>query len=275
MPHNAINTRLSAEQVQFFNQNGYLIIDIGLKTTEIDSAVGEMLPQYESVADGRPFWPGIRIQDGWKDSAAVKNIALNTYALDCLEQLFGRKALPFQTLNFPVGTQQKAHSDTIHFNSKPSGFMAGVWVALEDVNMDNGALVYYPGSHQWPEYNMQDVGKGIGYENYKHYEAFIQEKLSESGIEPFYAELKKGQALIWHANLIHGGTKPEKTGLTRHSQVTHYYFEGCRYFTPMNSSNEEIHWRNPQWISHNPNIATQARTFFKRKVSKIKQQFFK
>ena len=32
----------------------------------------------------------------------------------------------------------------------PEGFMCGVWVALEDMDMDNGPLVYYPGSHQLP-----------------------------------------------------------------------------------------------------------------------------
>ena len=32
----------------------------------------------------------------------------------------------------------------------PEGFMCGVWVALEDMDMENGPLVYYPGSHKLP-----------------------------------------------------------------------------------------------------------------------------
>ena len=46
---------------------------------------------------------------------------------------------------------------------------------------------------------------------------------------------RKGQALIWLANLLHGGSKHLDTNLTRWSQVTHYYFEDCAYYTPMES----------------------------------------
>ena len=62
------------------------------------------------------------------------------------ESFYGREPLPFQTLNFRVGTQQEPHSDAFHFNSDPPGFMCGVWVALEDIDEASGPLVYFPGS---------------------------------------------------------------------------------------------------------------------------------
>jgi len=43
---------------------------------------------------------------------------------------------------------------------------------------------------------------------------------------------RKGQALIWAANLLHGGSPQHDPKLTRWSQVTHYYFEDCVYYTP-------------------------------------------
>jgi hypothetical protein len=43
---------------------------------------------------------------------------------------------------------------------------------------------------------------------------------------------RKGQALIWCANLLHGGSPQTDPRLTRWSQVTHYYFEDCLYYTP-------------------------------------------
>jgi hypothetical protein len=106
-----------------------------------------------------------------------------------------------------------------------------------------------------PEYNMQDIGLNIGYENYKKYETFIENKMKESGTEPFYGQMKKGQALIWHANLIHGGSKRRDRSKTRHSQVTHYYFEGCKYYTPMMSTKVDIAWRKPDWISMERDIS--------------------
>jgi hypothetical protein len=43
---------------------------------------------------------------------------------------------------------------------------------------------------------------------------------------------RKGQALIWCANLLHGGSAQADPCKTRWSQVTHYYFEDCVYYTP-------------------------------------------
>ena len=45
--------------------------------------------------------------------------------------------------------------------------------------------------------------------------------------------IKKGQSLTWAANLLHGGEKINKSGSTRKSQVTHYFFEDCTYYTPL------------------------------------------
>lgn len=50
------------------------------------------------------------------------------------------------------------------------------------------------------------------------------------GVQKF--EAKKGQALIWSANLLHGGCPHIDKNHTRWSQVTHYYFEDCIYYTP-------------------------------------------
>jgi hypothetical protein len=43
---------------------------------------------------------------------------------------------------------------------------------------------------------------------------------------------RKCQALIWCANLLHGGSPQTDPRLTRWSQVTHYYFEDCLHYTP-------------------------------------------
>jgi hypothetical protein len=85
-----------------------------------------------------------RIQDAWMDNEDVRAIAANQTVLDLLGKLYGRRAFPFQTLNFPVGTQQAAHSDSVHFSSLPERFMCGVWLAMEDVGADAGPLFIIP-----------------------------------------------------------------------------------------------------------------------------------
>ncbi|MDX3908191.1 MAG: phytanoyl-CoA dioxygenase family protein [Sphingobium sp.] len=177
-----------------------------------------------------------RIQDAWKADADVRAIAANQVVLDLLGKLYGRAAFPFQTLNFPVGTQQEAHSDSVHFSSLPERFMCGVWVAMEDVSPDAGPLFYHSGSHRWPIVTNALIGRrGFGgklQSAQDPYGAAWRALCDAYGTteETFLA--RKGQALIWCANLLHGGSHQNDCRLTRWSQVTHYYFEECIYFTP-------------------------------------------
>ena len=62
------------------------------------------------------------------------------------------------------------------------------------------------------------------------------------GRRQFHA--KKGQALIWAANLLHGGAAQTNLKRTRYSQVTHYYFDNCCYYTPMSS----VPFLGPIWF---------------------------
>ena len=55
------------------------------------------------------------------------------------------------------------------------------------------------------------------------------------GVKPVDLEAKKGDALIWTSNLLHGGRPILSEGSTRWSQVTHYFFEDCVYFQPIYS----------------------------------------
>ena len=238
---------LSAEQVADFAARGYLVIDLALESSFMDALITGVEPQYPADRQQNPTAPA-RVQDAWKQVDVVRQLAVNPLVLGALEQLLGRAALPFQTLNFPIGTRQLTHSDTIHFNAKPSGFMAGVWVALEDIDLDNGPLQYYPGSHLLREYSLQDFGLEPGYENYRHYESRIQGLVEAEGLLPSFGTIGRGQAFIWHANLLHGGAAQTDLTRSRHSQVTHYYFEDCEYFTPMNSGPAGPALRDPFWI---------------------------
>ena len=124
--------------------------------------------------------------------------------LDTLRLLYGRAPIPFQTLNFDAGTQQAAHSDTIHFHCSPPHFMAGVWVALEDVDERNGALFVYPGSHRLPSFDMTQLGLEPANRDYGHYEERVAEILAAGPLEREVLPMRKGQAVIWAANLLHG-----------------------------------------------------------------------
>ena len=198
---------------------------------------------------------GLRIQDAYSFDADVQQIACNPQIMALLSKLYGRRAWPFQTLNFPVGTQQHFHSDSIHFSSVPERFMCAVWVALEDIGPDQGPLLYYSGSHKWPIYVNEHIGLcragDADAPTQKSFEALWEALVRVRGLEPVRFHAKKGQALIWAANLLHGGSRQTNPDLTRWSQVTHYYFDGCCYYSPMESDPfyGRIFFRRPRDIS--------------------------
>jgi hypothetical protein len=240
---------LSEEQRETFERDGYVVADFGFSEQALERAVSDLDGMFggeQREQDGVLFYP-TRIQNAWRMSDGIKSIALHPPVLAALEELYGRKPLPFQTLNFPVGTQQAAHSDTVHFNTKPSGYMAGVWVALEDMDMDNGPLVYYPGSQRLSEINMQDVGAEDP-SQYPKYVRFLSDLIDREGLKAEYGTIRRGEAIVWSANLLHGGSPRRDENRTRHSQATHYFFEGCKYYSPLSSSGDYVHWLEPSWI---------------------------
>ena len=239
---------LTAAQRERFQEEGYLIFDPKIPMEVIDGAVADLDGRYEQELNGDGVLPPCRIQDAWKISTNVHKVAVWPRILEALRELYGRAPLPFQTLNFPTGTIQPAHSDAIHFNSAPSGYMTGVWIGLEEIDADNGPVFYYPGSHKLPEFTMADVGVEPKEELYAEYERYMKRVVEHFGLEKRQATMPKGHAFLWSANLIHGGDERRDLFRSRHSLVTHVYYEGCRYYTPMMSRGLDICWRQPAFI---------------------------
>ena len=227
--------------VDTYRENGFAVLEqTGIDFSVLNSAIDSLNGKYTQSATG--YSGGGRRQAAWRFSKEVRTIAASPTILSTLQMLYAREPIPFQTLNFQKPTEQRAHSDTVHFNTLPHGFMCGVWVALEDVDAANGPLFYYPGSQRLPVYHMHDLGLSAGYTSYRHYEDKIESILKASPYKPSQAHLKKGQALIWSHNIFHGGSTVLDRTRTRLSQVTHFYFPGCIYYTPMLSEPLQNKW---------------------------------
>jgi hypothetical protein len=259
---------LSREQKEKFDRDGYLQFDPEIPGEVLDGILGELESRYRfepgpvQWEQGVEYTPGAtpRIKDAWRLSGNVKAVALAPKVLSALQELYGRQPLPFQTLNFVLGTQQSIHSDSMHFRPAEATYMCGVWVALEDIDMTNGPLVYYPGSHRLPFVDYEDVGFAGVKEDYPdymrfiwdrnaHYEEYVKSLLAQHDLTPEYGTINKGEALLWASNLLHGGLYQEDKSRTRNSQVTHYLFEGgFAYHTPMRTEGEEEFWTTPDRI---------------------------
>jgi hypothetical protein len=233
-----------SEQARDVHRNGFCQLDIG--DPKFNSDCEELIQALaKRMADDLADWEAmkkesIRIQDGWKEEPVIRRLALHPQILDLLHILYGRKPFAFQTLNFAVGSQQHYHSDAVHFHSQPHGFMCGVWIPLDDVLPESGPLIYFPGSHRLPYQNAVTLGltpEQVAAESHpqRFFEPLWQMDVKRLGLEPKIFLPKRGQVLIWHANLLHGGSPVASRKARRWSQVIHYYFEDCLYTTPMKS----------------------------------------
>lgn len=214
-------------------RDGAAVVQLGVDAEGLcDAAIAETDPYFR---DGKVH----RVADAWARSPAVRKLATQPLVAELLHAAYGRRPFAFQTLNFQRGSEQHLHSDAVHFSSQPERFMCGLWIALEDVRLDAGPLVYQTGSHRLPILKMRDVGVETARPNFADYTGRyvpqFAERMAAAQGENRLAVIKKGEALVWAANLAHGGSPIADPNSTRRSLVVHYYFEGCAYYTPMKS----------------------------------------
>lgn len=134
-----------------------------------------------------------------------------------------------QTLTYVHGSEQDPHQDTIHLTPYPAGYMCGVWIALEDVQPDSGELFVYPGSHRAVRLLARDLGLekvDVDYSSYVVFARAIDNLVSDGGFERVVYRPKAGQILVWHENLVHGGSRRIDRDKTRLSIVSHYFAKG-------------------------------------------------
>ena len=226
------------------HEKGYSIIDLKLSDTFINSInqdISNALNNGEIKKNPKIFqynkFP--RIVEAWKYSRNVAKLANNKKLKKILEFLYKSKSLPFSTINFIAGTEQPFHSDYIHFGSIPHKYLVGAWVALEKTNKFNGPLRVIPASHKFPLIDYQDLKQKKPAsileleKNYRVYEKYIKNLIKVKKLKFKELYLKKGQAILWAANLLHGGSKVKNKKLTRKSQVIHFHFKNSDiYYNP-------------------------------------------
>ncbi|GAB3274718.1 phytanoyl-CoA dioxygenase family protein [Parahaliea aestuarii] len=170
--------------------------------------------------------PTFRLIDFHVNSALAREAIFCEKIVDLLRIVFDDELNAFQCLTFNYGSQQAAHQDTAYVVvSEPLQFLAS-WIALEDVEPGSGELEYYPGSHKLEHHLFGEASKSWNPEIHGRpaHKAFLDGLISrceQQGLEATAFLPKKGDALIWASDLVHGGRKMESPR-TRYSIVTHY-----------------------------------------------------
>ncbi|MGY2134543.1 phytanoyl-CoA dioxygenase family protein [Hymenobacter sp. HD11105] len=217
------------QQLIHWPEQGFLIIP-GLFIDEAESINKEIEFLKETGKIDFNFTKK-KIFNAWHYSKTVKEVFYHPIVTALVKFIFQKDIIPFQTVNFIFGSGEKPHSDSIHFTTEPLGYLTAMWLALEDIQKGSGELLYYPGSHRLnyvmsEDFNPQHTTLQLGLDTRRRYEEKIEEIILQHALKPRSFTAKKGDVLIWHANLLHAGSPITEPHLTRKSLVAHYFAEG-------------------------------------------------
>jgi ectoine hydroxylase-related dioxygenase (phytanoyl-CoA dioxygenase family) len=192
------NDGLTANQLKEYNEKGYLApIDI-LSSEEVKKIRVEI----ESI---EKKWPdqinGLNRNNIHYYSPIFDQIVHNSKIVDVVENFIGHNILSARTVLFLKEPENKGfiswHQDGIYQGWKPYNSITA-WLAITDVNEENGCMKMWPGSHK---------------DNFKkHKDTFDEDNLLTRGqtIENVPAKdiipiiLKPGQLSIHHPMTVHG-----------------------------------------------------------------------
>jgi ectoine hydroxylase-related dioxygenase (phytanoyl-CoA dioxygenase family) len=239
-----------ARQLRFFIENGYLILPdavpehaVAAARADLDRAYAGELPalHFESASLGRgpmPWGPAVldhpaKVLDLHHISSACVSIMFSRKITEFLGLIFESKSFASQSLGFLRGSAQEGHQDSAYVVYSLPRHFAASWIALEDVTPGAGELFYYPGSHRFPEFIYGGAYKSIAEARrmgtpedildveLRAHVASLENNARRLGLSKSLFAARAGDALIWHADLVHGGS-PVSDKATRKSLVTHY-----------------------------------------------------
>lgn len=183
-------------------------------------------PCYLSEVGSRPkAGIGARVLDFHNLSEAGKAIMHFPELINLVRLILEDVPVGMQSLFFEYGSEQTLHQDFVYVTSKYLSHLIGVWIALEDVGPEQGPLLYVPASQYIKKYDLgsgklyfDDTNRELSVEWYRH----LQNEMENLRLNPatFYA--KKGDVILWHSALIHGGAPILDKSATRKSFVIHY-----------------------------------------------------
>lgn len=172
----------------------------------------------------------------------------NPLALEVQDACFGYRTQLYTSLFYERGSAQPMHRDAPYFRTVPENFFFGMWVALEDIDMDNGPLMIHPGGHRIPFvdpsettarfYEDPNQAPAISADLWNDYQGRVIAGCRAQGLETKYLTVNAGDTVLWHPWAPHGGAEIKDLTRTRFSTVLHTVpehvpvYQGDLFFNP-------------------------------------------
>ncbi|XP_072946373.1 phytanoyl-CoA dioxygenase, peroxisomal-like [Epargyreus clarus] len=209
--------KLSAEQLQFYKDNGFLVIKRLIDFTNlynykqhfIQACNGKVNLDHVTVVKEKSLVAKTRKKEDYinKLQDVHYDEVFMTYTehpllLDVVAQFIGDEIMVINSMfiNKPPGTSiHPAHQDLHYFPFRPAERIIGTWTAVDDVNVENGCLWVVPGSHKanvlYKHGNLPGALK-------------MYHGITEESVAPLdkraHLEMGPGDTVFFHPYLVHG-----------------------------------------------------------------------
>ncbi len=231
--------RLTAEQVAFYQEHGYLSGVRILTDEQIEQLLAELETFFQTDHPGRELWyeyhtnessdpdrvlfhalGAWRIQPGFHD--LLWHPAFTVPASQLLEgavrfwhdQLFCKPARH--------GGVVAWHQDYSYWTrTRPMAHLT-CWIGLDDSTRDNGCVHYVPGSHRWELLPITGLAGDM-----EAIRGVLDDEQWERFQQPVAVELKRGEATFHHPLMIHGSFE-NRTVHPRRAAVVNVVRDGVR-----------------------------------------------
>jgi ectoine hydroxylase-related dioxygenase (phytanoyl-CoA dioxygenase family) len=156
--------------------------------------------------------------------------------ISLVEKLVGGKVSGIQTQFFfgrPGTSGFSIHQDNFFVEAKPADCFVSTWLALTDVNKENGTIFLYPGAHKeglLPVRKLSGVA-GVGQE----YNASNEESIVPEKYAPVLVEVPKGTLIFLHSLVPHG-SYGNVSGASWRQVMLNNYIKQKTPFRPGNSA---------------------------------------
>lgn len=225
-----MNHQLSKEQIQFYQTNGFVVIDNFLSPEELDqwrkavgqavkARAGQKMPGKESktgeddgINEDAAYFGKVfdQLLNLWQTDKAVKQIMTDPRIGQMAAQLAGVDGIRIwhdQALfKRPWANPTSWHLDTPFWSFSDRKALS-IWVALDDATLENGCLYFIPGSFHQTSFENKGIGKNMDgiFEVYPQF----------ATVNSVAAPMKAGSCSFHNGLTIHGAGANMTSGYRR------------------------------------------------------------
>ena len=238
-----MKNQLNNEQIQFYQNNGFIVIEDFLSpeelehwrkavTTAVEERGGIKIPgkdiktgEADGINDDADYFAKVfdQLLNLWQTNEEVKKLMLDQRIGKMAAQLAGVDGIRIwhdqALIKRPWANPTAWHLDTPFWSYSDRNAIS-IWVALDNATLENGCLFFIPGSHKLTGFDKITIGKNMD-GIFEIYPGLINTK-------PVAAPMKAGSCSFHNGLTIHGANANMTNGFRR-AMTCAYMPEGNRY----------------------------------------------